>query len=103
MNTKKTIQLCDGFEVTFSRRLWSEARDSMLAQLDEEERIAASDLSETGKRAAMIRSTNLYRERVLSLYVDDWENIKDRLSIAGFTQLEKALEEFSHSELVEGN
>lgn len=103
MDTKKTIMLCDGFEVTFTRRLWTEASESLLAQMEEEEKIANSDLSETAKRAAIFRASNAYRENVLSRYVENWDRVKPRLSVAGFQQLEKALEEFSKAELIEGN
>ena len=104
MDTKKTIMLCDGFEVTFTRRLWTEANDSMLTQLDVESGIEDdATLSPKAKQAALIRATMTYRERVLSLYVEGWEKVKPRLSVAGFNQLEKALEECSRAELVEGN
>ena len=103
MDSKKTIMLCDGFEVTFSRRLWTEASESIAAQMDEEESILSSDLSETAKKAAIFRATNAYREAVLSRYVENWDSVKRRLSVAGFRQLDKALEDFSQSELVEGN
>ena len=104
MDTKKTIMLCDGFEVTFSRRLWTEANESMQAQLDVESGIEEdASLSARARQAALIRATMTYRERVLSLYVEDWEHVKPRLSVAGFNQLEKALEDFSRAELIEGN
>ena len=102
-DVKKTILLCDGFEATFSRRKWSEANETILTQMDEIQKIEASDITDAEKRAATFKLDMKIRESVLSLYVDGWDAILPRLSVAGFNQLENAFYEFSKQELVEGN
>lgn len=99
----KRVLICDGFEVTFSRRLWDENNASLLELFDKLEEIRESDMSEARKEIATLRLNTEYREKVLATYVHDWEAVKPRLSIAGFTQLEEELKKFSHSEVVEKN
>ncbi|MGN1038536.1 MAG: hypothetical protein ACI4P0_03990 [Mailhella sp.] len=100
---KKTIMLCDGFEVSFSRRKWSEANETILTQMDEIQKIESSGMTDAEKQSATFKLDMKIRENVLSRYVDDWDGILPRLSVAGFNQLEKAFYEFSKQELVEGN
>lgn len=99
----KSVLICDGFEVTFSRRLWDENNTSLMELFDKLAEIRDSDMSDDRKEIAALRVNNAYREKVLATYVQHWDTVKPRLSIAGFAQIEEELKKFSHSEVVEGN
>lgn len=101
--TTKTIMLCDGFEVTFKRRGWEEACTSTLEHMDAIAALDASDKSEAQKTMEGLRIDIEFRERPMALYVENWSDVKSRLSQAGFNQLERELQDFSKAELVEGN
>lgn len=101
--TTKTITLCDGFDVTFERRKWDEACESVLTYMEDVAALAASDKPEAVKQLERLKLDLAYREKPLKLYVKDWELVKPRLSQAGFNQLEAALLDFSQAELAEGN
>lgn len=103
MNQTKTITLCDGFEVTFGRRLWDEACNSTLEHMEAMAAIAESDKPEAVKQLEALKLDLAFREKPLKLYVKDWPQVKPRLSQAGFSQLERELMDFSKAELVQGN
>ena len=100
---RKSVLICDGFEVIISRRLWDENNTSLLELLDRLAEVEESDMSATRKEIAAMRLNAEYREKVLATYVQHWDTVKPRLSIAGFAQIEEELKKFSHSEVVEGN
>ena len=100
---RKSVLICDGFEVTISRRMWDENNTSLLELFDKLAEVEESGMSATRKEIAIMRLNAEYREKVLATYVQNWETVKPRLSIAGFAQIEEELKKFSHSEVVEGN
>ena len=101
--TTKTITLCDGFKVTFKRRGWAEYNQSLQDYSDALLAIEKSDLPLAQKNMEASRLGVGFREKPMELYVENWPEVKPRLSMAGFNQLERELQAFSESELVEGN
>ena len=99
----KTITLSDGFEVTFRRRTWVQVRESIRRA---HAALAELNLLELGEgerelRIALFRMDQ--QEQALAETVENWPEVCGRLSIAGFAELEKAVDEFSKAEVVAGN
>ena len=101
--TTKTIKLCDGFEVTFKRRGWEEYNRSLQEYSDALASLEESDLPLARKNMDAARLGVAFREKPMELCVENWPEVKPRLSMAGFNQLERELQAFSEQELVEGN
>lgn len=105
MTQTKTMTLCDGIEVTFRRRTWAEVRDAIkftrlfLSELEARKAQLAPELY------AMELSTIQMdvREKALADVVQNWDGVRDRLSVGGFMELEKAVDSFSKDEAVAGN
>lgn len=98
-----TVMLCDGFRVTFRRRSWAEAKDSILEHMDKIAALAESGKNEEQKALENLKLDLEFRERPMRLYVENWDEVKPLISQAGFNQLERDLQKFSLAELTEGN
>lgn len=101
--TTKTITLCDGFEVTFRRRGWDEFNTSTLDYMDALAELEKADMTEAARQARLVRLDSEFREKPMKLYVQDWDSVRGRISVAGMNQLEEAMREFSRTALVEKN
>lgn len=101
---KRTITLnADGLEVTFGRRTWVSVFQSLRAIAAALEEMNKADLAPEVKEARLALLRMEQQDRTLSETVQDWQSIRDKLSVAGFAELEKAVDEFSKAAVIAGN
>lgn len=103
MQTKTIILKTDELEVTFKRRTWDSVRESIRKAAHEIEAMTKEALAPEAREARLAVMRMDQQEQALSETVENWDSVRKSLSVAGFMELEKAVDDFSKAEVVAGN